>query len=150
MVPTSVIDNALSDLLAADTTTLAPAANANKVHLIKAPFVPGGTADFTGMTEATFTGATALGAGRGTQQSFNGRPGVSRIVQLLEPVGGWHWKCTVAPATAEVIYGYCCTNQAGTVTYGCQLFDTPITIAAIGDAIDIPEVRFDIPYTGIT
>jgi len=150
MIPTLLIENAMRDLLAADAATLAPAALANHVHLIAAPFTPGSATDFTTLTPATFTGSTAKNAGVGTQQSFVDAVNNANIVQLLEPAGGWHWQCTAAPATPETIYGYACTDNADAVTFGSDLFDPPIVITGVGDAVDIPEVRYSIPLGVIT
>lgn len=142
--PTSVIVDAARDLLAADTGTLAPAALAVHVHLIAEPFVPGLDTDFTALTEATFTGGAAKSAGVGPQQSFND-PGGNRVVQLLEPAGGWHWQCTVAPGAPETIYGIVYTDNADAVTYGSALLDSPVVITAVGDSVDVPNVRISLP-----
>lgn len=142
MIPTSVISEQIVDLLAADTTTLAPALNGCKVHLIKAPFTPGPTTDLASLTPATFTGSTPLVAGTGTQQVFVDPVTSLRILQLLEPAGGWHWACTVDPSPSETIVGYCVTDNAGTTTYGSALLPAPITINAAGQGIDLPQIRF--------
>lgn len=150
MVPTTVIEAALADLLAADPATLAPAALANHVHLIIAPFVPSPDTDLASLTPATFTGSTPKNAGVGTQQSFVDPLTGNRVVQLLEPAGGWHWQCTAAPAAPETVYGYVVTDNADAVTYGSALLDEPVEIADVGDALDIDQVRYTIPVGMIT
>lgn len=150
MIATQLIRNALSDLLANDITTLAPVALVTKVHLIKAPFTPGAGTDFTALTEADFTGATAKGSVAGPQQSMNSpdNPGYRRA-QIIEPVGGWTWIATAAPLVPQNIYGYVLTDNASAITYGSQVFTPPVIITGIGDAVVIPEVFFDIPVNGI-
>lgn len=141
MIPTNTILNALQGLLAADTGTLA-AVTALHVHLLKAPFTPGKTTDFTALTAATFTGSAAKAAGTGTQQKFADPITGELIVQIQEPAGGWHWQATAGTGLPEVIYGYAVTDTADTVTYGSALLPSPVTITNTGDAVDIPYIRF--------
>ena len=56
---------------------------------------------------------------------------------MNEPAGGWHWKCTAAPATPETIYGFALVDAASSVIYASQLIPVPIVIAAVADEIDI-------------
>lgn len=143
MIPTTLILNSIPTLIAGDTANLAAAA-AKHVHLITSPFTPGPLTDFTGLTEATFTGSTALNAASGAQQSFRDAASGQLVVQLIEPVGGWHWKCTVAPGSPEVIVGYCVTDVGDTITYGSALLTTPVTIANVLDSVDLAQVRFTV------
>jgi len=142
MIPTNVILDEISNLLAADPATLAPVALACHVHLMKAPFTPGPTTAFSALNEATFAGSTAKDAGVGPQQEFRDPITGLRIVQLLEPAGGWHWQCTADPTPAEVIYGFIVTDNTDAVTYGSALLSAPVTIAAAGQAVDLPWIRF--------
>lgn len=150
LIPTNVINQAMPDLLAADAGTLAPPANANKVHLITSPFVPGPGLDFSLLTEAAFTGGAAKSAGVGAQQSFRDPITSTRIVELLEPAGGWTWICTVAPGAPETIVGIVVTDMAGATTFGGALFDNPITVGAVGDAVVVDNVQVQLPinYAG--
>jgi len=85
------------DLLAADTTTLASVA-ANHVHLVIAAFVPSlNLSDIGTLTLATFTGSAPKNVGTGTQQTFYDVVAGRRVLQLLEPAGGWTWICTATP-----------------------------------------------------
>jgi len=144
MIPTKVIEDAMAGLLAADTNTLAKVLPP-KVHLIAAAFVPGENLDFTVLTEASFPGYAALAATSGTQQSFNDPTTGDNVVQLLEPAGGWHWQANATVTPNQTIYGYVVTDNASLITYGGQLFSTPIVLAVSGDAIDQGQVRFNIP-----
>jgi len=138
-----VILDALQTLLATDTATLAPAALAVNVHLTTTAFTPGNALTVADFTEAAFVGSTALGAGVGPQQAFSDPVTGDRIVQLLEPAGGWHWDCTSLTGLPETIYGYYVTDNGNTDLYGSARFDTPLVINAIGQAVDIPQVRFN-------
>lgn len=147
MLGTQVLIDALTARLATDTGTLA-AAQALKVHLIKAPFTPGPTTAFGTLTEAAFTGSAAKDAGTGAQQVFTDPVTGLKQIQLLEPAGGWTWICTATPSPAEQIYGVCVTNNDNSVTYGSALLaGGPITINAAGQAITLPTVRFALTTT---
>lgn len=145
MVPTKLVENAMRDALAADAGTLAPPALANRVYLVAAPFVPGRLTDVAGLTLATFAGSGHKVVGVGTQQAFYDPATDRNIVQLLEPAGGWHWQASLAPAAPEVIYGYVVTDNGATVTLGSDLLPAPVTIQAVGDAVDVGEIRIPIP-----
>ncbi len=144
MKPTNAILSELQFLLASDPTTLAAAANALHVHLIRVPFSPGAATDYQVLTPADFTGSAALAAGLGTQQSFTDPTTGYRVVQIREPAGGWHWQATNGVNLPQTIYGWCLTDSADTVTYGSDLFDAPILLLGTGDAVDIPNLRFSI------
>lgn len=145
LTPTSVLNDAVPALLAADAATLAPAVNANHVHLIKIPFTPE-TYTFNPADVATYTGSAAKSAGTGAQQSFKDPVTGNEIVQLLEPAGGWTWKCTVAPGAPETIYGVCVTDNADAVTLGSGLLEEgPVTIAAVNDAVVVGDIQLQLP-----
>lgn len=141
MTPTTVITNSITDLIAADEALLGAAA-AKHVHLIMAPFTPGPGTDFTTLTPASFTGSAAKNAASGAQQSFQDAVSSRRIVQLIEPVGGWHWVTTDAVNLPQTIYGFCVTDLGDDVTFGSETFPQPIVLTAAGQAVDIGQVRF--------
>lgn len=145
MFVTSIVEAAVAAWLAAEGSPVAPAADALHVHLIKGAFAPGLGTSFGTLTPAAFTGSAAKSAGISDQTSYVDPLTGNRVVQLLEPAGGWHWQATVAPSPAEVIYGYCVTDNANAVTYGSELFPSPVTIGAIGDGLNIPEIQLILP-----
>jgi len=139
----SLVDR-YSQLVANDTIGLAAAA-APKVFLVKAPFTPGPQLLPGSLTKAAFTGSSALSPATGPQQFFNDSIGGGRVVQLNEPAGGWHWKCTAVTGLPETIYGYYVADQGDGTLWGSALFDTPVNITAINDAVDIAFIRFTLP-----
>ena len=141
MVPTQVILDEIQTLLATDVATLAAAA-AKHVHLIKAPFTPGPQTALSGLTPADFTGSTAKNAASGNQQQFNDPITVQLVVQLVEPLGGWHWQATDAVNLPQTIFGFVVTDLANAVTFGSALLDTPVQLLAAGDAVDVGNIRF--------
>lgn len=150
MIPTRTLEVTVRELLATDDTMLADPLDAPLVTLIAAPFTPSSDTDLGDLTPATFNGSTPKSATAGDQQAFYDPVLGVDVVQLLEPAGGWTWECAVAPASQETIYGYAVTNQAGTTTYGSDVFDTPVAIIDAGDAVSIPAVRLNIPTGSIT
>lgn len=141
MQPTNTILAAIQTLLADDVGTLA-AVTAMHCHLIKAPFTPSETTDFTALSEADFTGGAAKSAGTGNQQAFSDPISGQRIVQVLEPAGGWHWQATALTNLPQTIFGYALTDTANAVTYGAALLDDPVELTGVGDGVDIPQLRF--------
>jgi len=92
------------------------------------------------LTEATFTGSTAKNCGIGTAQVYYDTVTGRRVVQILEPAGGWTWICTADPVAPETIYGYYLTDNADGDLYGAALLPTPITIQSAGQAVILPNV----------
>jgi hypothetical protein len=146
MTPTNEILQALVDLLAADTATLG-SVTAMKVHLVAANFTPDPELTIGDLTLATFTGSAAKLAGTGTQQVFSDPVTGYRTIQILEPAGGWTWECTATPGAPETIYGVALTDNAGTDLYSTMLFNSPITISLIGQAVVVANLQFQFPPT---
>jgi len=141
MQPTQALIDSLAELLAEDVAFLAAAA-AKHVHLVIAPFTPGPTTAYGDLTIATFDGYAALNAAAGAQQFFTDAESGRRVVQLIEPVGGWHWLTTGVTDLPQTIHGYVVTDLANAVTLGSALLDDPITLSGSGEAIDIDQIRF--------
>lgn len=151
MVPTGAVASAWAALIGADTGTLAEATTFVAVHLAKAPFTPAPQLAIGGLTEATFTGATAIhAASAATQVSVDPATG-DIIIQVREPAGGWHWATGDAVGLPQTIYGFYLTNAAGTTLLASDLMrsedgtPTPIVLSAAGQGIDIDQVRFRLP-----
>lgn len=142
MIPSQAILDQITDLLAADATTIAPAALACHVHLAIAPFSPGAGLDIATLVEATFTGGGAISAGLGAQDVFTDPASGLKIIQLLEPAGGWHWDCTALTDLPQTVYGYWVSDNTDAVLYGSALLDAPLFLNAVGQGIDLPWIRF--------
>ncbi len=147
MTPTNTILQRIVDLLAADTTTFASATLAVRVHLAKAAFTPAPTRVIGDFTEANFTGFAAKLAAVNAQQSFFDPTSGMRILQLIEPVGGWHWQCGDGLQLPQTIYGFYCTDNGNTTVYGSQLLPQPVVLTATLDAVDIGQVRLSFSPT---
>jgi hypothetical protein len=134
--------NRVATLLGTDTGSLAPAAGGVKVHLAIAPFTPSPALVIGGLTEATFVGYAALLAAVGAQQVFTDPLSGQQCIQLVEPLGGWHFNCTGGAGLPQTCYGYYFTDNASAVLWGSALFPSPFVVTATGQSIDIGQVRF--------
>lgn len=137
MIPSTAVFNQTQALLAADASTLAPAADANIVSLVISNFVPAKNLNIGSLTLATFTGSTPKPAGLGAQTVFLDPLTNERVIQIKEPVGGWSWVCTATPGTPETVFGVILTNDDGTVYLGSELLPTPVEIAASGQGLTV-------------
>lgn len=140
MRPVKSVRTQLGELLAADATTLAPALAANKIALIAAPYVFDENMVIGDLTLATFTGSTPKSGATGTQQAGLDPATGDQLVTITPPAGGWRWECTAAPATPETIYGAALTNDAGTTLLGVMTLLDAITVAGVGDEVNLGKV----------
>lgn len=144
MIPTKAIEDALADLLAADTATLAVATFLDVV-LFSNPAVPG-----PGLTTAGLTIVTAAGLGLKTTTSaviIVGRDPVSKDYRIIipAPAGGWVFVAGGAGLPLD-IYGFAVMDHADTSKlYGAQRFDALVHVDTAGQLIDLGEVAFDLP-----
>lgn len=144
MTPTNVILDRLAEILATDADTLAPVADELHVHLFTNGLTPNPGMVIGDFTLATFDGSTPLEAGVGPQQNFYDPVTGRRTVQLIEPLGGWHWVTTGVTALPQDIYGYVVTDNTDAIVYGAARFDNPVNLTASGQGLDIPEIRFEL------
>jgi hypothetical protein len=149
MVPGQTLLNRLGALLSADTSSIAPAANPPKVHLAMANFTPSPALTLGNLTEATFQGYAAILAQVGAQQLFVDPATGFQTVQLVPPLGGWHFCTTGLTGLPQTIFGWFVSDNGGTVIYGSGLFTTPFNLTASGQCIDIPQLNWKIPPTAM-
>jgi len=143
MQPTRALWRRGADLLAADSTTLAPAALANHVHLTMADFTPSLDMALVDFTEATFDGYAAKDLGIGSQPIFyDGETGLLTI-KLEDPAGGYVWECTGVTNLPQTIYGAYLTDNADAVLFGAIKFDTPVTLSAADQGLSFGELELE-------
>jgi hypothetical protein len=140
MLPMTPVRLQLGALLAADTTTLAPA-TANKVALYNTPtainenLVPGS------LSLATFTGSSPISGTAGAQGVGTDPATGDQVVTILAPAGGWRFVCTAAPVTPETIYGFALLDHTLAATLlAIAALPTPTTIVNVGDEIDLGSI----------
>ncbi len=140
MLPMQALRLALGTALAADPASLAPAALANKIALVMAPFTPTETMIATDLTYATFTGATPLGGVAGTQFTGIDPVTLQQVITVKPPVGGYRWVTGDTVNLPQAIYGFALLDTTLATLFGVQLFDNPISLNAAGQQIELPPV----------
>jgi len=143
MTPSKALRLQIGELLAADTTTLAQAANENTVSLIISDFTEDEDLEPGDVDFATFTGSAPIDVELGDQAAGIDPITGDQVISLVPPVGGFRYECTAAPASPEVVFGYMLRNAAGTVNFGTKKLTEPVTIENVSDFVDlgIPEFR---------
>ncbi len=140
MLPTLAVRLQLGNLLAADTTTLAPAASANKIALIKEPFNYDENQTASSLTFADFTGATPIAGETGSQATGIDPTTLDQIITILDPVGGYRWITGDAVNLPQTIYGAALTDNAGTTLLALLQLNPPILLQEAGQQIDLGTV----------
>jgi hypothetical protein len=131
----------LGELLAADDTTLAPAADNNQIALIAAAFAPDEELEPEDLTLASFTGSAPKLAAVGTQQVGIDPDTGDQVITIVPPAGGWRWECTAAPDPVENIYGFALLNEAGDTLLGVEAFSQSVAISEVGQEINLGTVK---------
>jgi len=149
MIPVLAIREAMGDLLAADAATLAPAALANKIHLVVNAFVPAEDLVIGDLTFAGFTGSTALACGVGAQPTGFDPDTSEQLITLLSPVGGWRWEVT-GGALPETVYGYALVDNVGTGLLATALLPNPISLTEVGQEVNLGAIQLRINSQPIT
>lgn len=137
-------------LLAADATTLAPAADANVIALVMNEISPGESLVFGDLTLATFDGSTPIAVGLGTQPTGENPFTAAEVISLKQPVGGFRWETTGVTNLPQTIFGYALLNQAMDAVLATELLDTPVTLTAVDQVIDIGAPEMQLPANTIT
>jgi len=144
MLPMKTVRLQLGELLAADATTLAPAADENTIALIAAPFTESEILLPGDLTLATFTGSAPKAGVAGAQQAGIDPTTGDQVITILAPVGGYRFECTAAPAEPETIYGYALMNDDQTLLFAVKALPVPVTIEAVADFIDLGAITMTI------
>lgn len=144
MLPTEAVRLQLGVLLAANAGTLAPAADANVIALIKADFTPSEDLVVGDLTLADFTGSTPIEGATGAQQVGIDPATQDQVITIIEPVGGYRWESTNTANLPQTIYGYCLLSNDLATLLAVEKLPTPLAIQASGQFIDIgnAELRF--------
>lgn len=145
MTPTNVLLDRIADQIRTDVLALAPAVLPCRVHLSKSPFTPSAILTPASFTEADFGGYVVLVQVVGPQQSFLDPASGTRIIQLVEPAGGWHWQTTTLVLLPQTIHGFFVTDTSNLILWGSQLFPAPILLTSVGHNVDIGQIRVSIP-----
>jgi hypothetical protein len=137
MLPMKALRLELGTALAADATYLAPAVSANKIALIKTPFVPSETMVAGDVTPADFTGSTALAGSTGAQLVGVDPSTGQQLITIKEPLGGWRWITTNTVNLPQTIYGYGLYDSTLATLLAVALLPAPVALTETGQQVDI-------------
>lgn len=140
MQATATLREKMAQLLAADVATLAPAADANIVALVKAIFTPTEATVVGELDLADFDGSTPLACGTGTQPEGLDPLTADALITLKSPVGGWRWETTGVTNLPQTIYGFALLNDDGTVLLACERLTTPIVLNAVNQVLTLGAI----------
>lgn len=136
MIPTIAVRSKAAILLAADSATLAPAADANQMVCLQEPFTPSENLVMADLTPADFDGSTPIAVGVGTQPTAFDPNNNDMLIDLKPPVTGFRWETTGVTNLPQTIYGFALTNLAGDTLLGTERLAVPITLTAINQRVD--------------
>jgi len=140
MQTTLAVREKAAQLLAADTSTLAPAVLANKVALIKAAFTPSENLAFSDLTLADFDGSTPLDCGTGTQPEGLDPNTNDALIALKTPAGGWRWETTGTTNLPQEIFGFALLDNALAVVLAAELLPTPQQLTGVNQAVALGSI----------
>lgn len=143
MQATRALREKAMQLLAADTATLAQAANANLIVLCTNQIAPSELMVMADIDEATFDGYAALEVGLNAQPEALDPSNADSIIDLIPPVTGFRWETTGLTNLPQTIYGFALCNQAKTILFAAQLLPAPVTLTGTNQRVDVgaPTLR---------
>jgi len=141
MTPTLALREKAMQLLAADTATLAPAANANKMALVKVDFSPAESLVIGDLEFADFDGSTPLDLGLGAQAEGLNPGTTDAVIDLKVPAGGLRWETTGVTNLPQTIFGWALLDNAEAVLLATGIFSDPVTLTAVNERIDVTQAK---------
>jgi len=144
MIPVTLVRLSLGELLAADVDTVGPVAADNLVQLIREPFTAAETLVLADIVLADFTGSTGKIVPAGTQPVANDPATQEQVISIQPPAGGFRWETTALTNLPQTIYGYAFIDADTPQLLATAQLDTPVTLQAVGEVVDIGavELRF--------
>lgn len=138
MQTTQAVREKAAQLLAADTSTLAPAADANTMCLVKNAFSATEAVAVGDLELADFDGSTPLEVVVGTQPEGLDPVSGAAVITLSPPAGGWRWETTGVTNLPQTIYGRALMNDDQTVVLATERLATPIVLTGVNQVINLP------------
>lgn len=137
MTPMIALREKLATLLAADSATLAPAANANKMMLFTNSVTETENLSATDLVEANFDGYAAIDGTVGTQETGIDPATGDQIITMTPPLAGWRWKTTGVTNMPQNVFGFALVDHTKATLLAVEMFTTPITLNDVGQQIDL-------------
>lgn len=144
MLPMIAVRKQFGELAAADDTTFAPAASANKIALIKTAFSLEESLVAADLDRADFDGSTALAGVVGAQQCGIDPVTGDQVVTIKPPAGGYRWETTGDTNLPQTIFGYALYSNDLATLIAAEVFATPKALTDVGQEITLPAVKMTI------
>lgn len=138
---TKALREKAAQLLAADADTLAPAADANIVKLVVGDINESESVTLESLEFATFDGSTPLEVPVGALPEGLDPVSGDSLITIPPPEGGWRWETTGTTDLPQEITGRALTNDDGTILFGVERLEEPITLTAINQVLDLPPLQ---------
>lgn len=141
MLGTQALLNASALALSLDTNSLAEVAKCLLI-LAKNSFTPGLNTVIGDLTEADFDGYAGIAVGTGLVRVYIDPATGENIIEMIPPLGGWHWVTTGITNLPQTIYGYALTDSTKAKVWGSGLLSAPLLLTASGQGLDVDEANF--------
>lgn len=150
MYATRSIRNAAMALLAADTNTLAPAADAIYIALVKNQIAPSEGIVLADCDLADFDGSNPLAVGLNAQPEGYDPTTDDSIIDLKPPAGGFRWITTGVTNLPQTIYGFVLLNHAQDTVLASELLAVAQPLSLLGQRIDLGDVLLRLPANSMS
>lgn len=138
MLPMIAVRQRLGVLLAGDATTLAPAANGNKIALIGAPFALTENLKLSDLTLLAGNGLDPILCAPGAQECALDPTTGEQIITLVPAAGsGFRWVTSGAIASTMTVYGAALLDNAGVTVLAAMNLNTPVAFTDAGYQLDL-------------
>lgn len=141
MLPMLAVRLQLGNLLAADSTTLAPATSPNKIALVVAPFALSENLTASALTLGSTNGLTPIAGVAGAQTVGLDPTTQQQKILIKSPAGGYQWVTSGSFSGAITVYGFALLDTTLATLLAAALLPTPINVDAAGYLIDIDPVE---------
>jgi hypothetical protein len=141
ILPMQAVRLQLGALLAADTTTLAPA-SANLVALIIAPFTPVETLVIGDLTLGSTNGLVPIACAAGAQEVAIDPVSQAQIITLIPGAApGFRWVTSGSFSAPISVYGIALVTAGSAALLGVQQLPSPITFSEAGYQLNVDPAQ---------
>jgi len=139
------------ELLGADSATLNPGVGSEcKIALVQNDIAPSELITLADCTLANFGGSTPIALGAGAQLVLLDPGTTDAVMDLRLPAGGFRWETTGLLNLPQTIYGFVLLDDGLSVVYASERFDSPVTLTAANQRVDIGAPTMRLAANSIT
>jgi hypothetical protein len=141
MLPMVATRLRLGTLLADDTTTLAPAEDANLLGLVTNSFTLVETLTAGDLTIASTNGLAPIACATGDQGVGIDPVSQQQIITIIPGMGTFRWVSSGSFTEPITVYGFALTDSTGATLIAAQTLATPVVFSEAGYQIDLDPVQ---------